>query len=184
VEIAYCDHHIEGDPGVSTPPERFLGGSSLGQVIRILAAADTYPGERVPFPTGTSVEPGSFWFDDDTWWVATPSGAVAIETEHVLTAAGDHCLAAAYAGRCPGVNPDDLWVWRTSSIPAEMDHLLDAEEQARAGRPFTFHSLQGMCMKGDPTGESVETFLETARRRGHKLYGSPERGFGGYITNT
>jgi hypothetical protein len=34
----------------------------------------------------------------------------AVEIPHhlLLVAAADHCLAAAYAGRCPGVDPDDL----------------------------------------------------------------------------
>lgn len=33
----------------------------------------------------------------------------------VLTAAADHCLGAAYAGQCPGVDPDKLMRWRAES---------------------------------------------------------------------
>jgi len=32
-----------------------------------------------------------------------------------LVAAADHCLAAAYRGKCPGVDPDELMRWRISS---------------------------------------------------------------------
>lgn len=32
-----------------------------------------------------------------------------------LVAAADHCLAAAYRGECPGVDPDDLMAWRAES---------------------------------------------------------------------
>ena len=35
--------------------------------------------------------------------------------EHRIIAAADHCLGAAYAGRCPGVSPGTLLDWRMSS---------------------------------------------------------------------
>lgn len=35
--------------------------------------------------------------------------------ELLFTAAADHCLAAAYRGLCPDVNPDELMLWRVSS---------------------------------------------------------------------
>lgn len=35
--------------------------------------------------------------------------------EHLLGAAADHCLGAAYAGRCPGVHPDALGRWRAET---------------------------------------------------------------------
>lgn len=35
--------------------------------------------------------------------------------ERLMIAAADHCLAHAYRGRCPGVNPDDLMEWRAKS---------------------------------------------------------------------
>jgi hypothetical protein len=36
----------------------------------------------------------------------------------LLTAAADHCLGPAYRGQCPGVNPDELAVWRAESRAA------------------------------------------------------------------
>jgi hypothetical protein len=35
--------------------------------------------------------------------------------EQLLVAAADHCLAAAYRGECPGVDPDELMLWRVTS---------------------------------------------------------------------
>lgn len=35
-----------------------------------------------------------------------------VPTDFILAAAADHCLAHAYAGECPGVNPDALMRWR------------------------------------------------------------------------
>jgi len=35
--------------------------------------------------------------------------------EYRLVAAADHCLAAAYQGRCPGVDPEELMNWRIQS---------------------------------------------------------------------
>lgn len=35
-----------------------------------------------------------------------------LPNEYTLTAAADHCLAAAYRGECPGVDPDTLMGWR------------------------------------------------------------------------
>jgi hypothetical protein len=68
------DHHHEGDPGFGMPPERYLEGSSLGQVLALLG-----------------MEPG---YRDR------------------LIAAADHCPGAAYAGQCPGVDPEDLAEFR------------------------------------------------------------------------
>ncbi|GIV03668.1 MAG: hypothetical protein KatS3mg015_2498 [Fimbriimonadales bacterium] len=54
----------------------------------------------------------------------------------VLAAAADHCLAHAYAGRCPGVDPEALMRWRVETRAAHQgravaDVLADVE-RARA----------------------------------------------------
>jgi hypothetical protein len=41
-------------------------------------------------------------------------GSVWIPQRYVLAAAADHCLAAAYRGECPGVDPDALMRWRVA----------------------------------------------------------------------
>src|SRR5690606_24115507 len=38
-----------------------------------------------------------------------------IPPPYIFAAAADHCLAAAYRGECPGVDPDALMRWRAES---------------------------------------------------------------------
>jgi hypothetical protein len=42
-------------------------------------------------------------------------GSVWIPRRYVLAAAADHCLAAAYRGECPGVDPKALMRWRIAA---------------------------------------------------------------------
>ena len=128
-EAITIDHHRPGDPGYGRPPEEFLPASSLGQVIAVLGQVTTYPAEwqRVAVPrhphwcgaielhrgvwvARTAGEEGDPGQDDDE----TATAAV-IPAEYVLAAAADHCLAAAYRGECPGVDPDALMRWRVES---------------------------------------------------------------------
>src|SRR5690606_42081711 len=46
------------------------------------------------------------------------SDLIVIPDRYVLAAAADHCLAAAYRGECPGVDPDALMRWRVESRAA------------------------------------------------------------------
>jgi len=58
-----------------------------------------------------------------------------IPAEYVLAAAADHCLAAAYRGECPGVDPDALMRWRAESRAKHqgrtVDEVLADVERAR-----------------------------------------------------
>lgn len=62
-------------------------------------------------------------------------GQRTIPMQLVLVAAADHCLAHAYAGRCPGVDPDALMRWRVESRAAHQgrtaDELLADVDRAR-----------------------------------------------------
>jgi len=71
------DHHAPGDPGYGVPPQRYMEGSSLGQLLLHLGLQPTY--------------------------------------RQRLIAAGDHCLAHAYMGHCPGVDPEDLFTLRVET---------------------------------------------------------------------
>jgi len=96
--VARCDHHSPGDQGFGRPPEEFLTASSVGQVMLWLAG----------LPTDGTVgieHSGGAWF----------IGGQVVPADVVLGAAADHCLGAAYAGRCPGVDPDALMLWRAQS---------------------------------------------------------------------
>src|SRR5690606_5723928 len=101
------DHHRPGDPGYGCPPSVFFPASSIGQVITELDLLGvTY---RL-------------------------SGEDIMEV--FLAAAADHCLAAAYRGECPGVDPDKLMRWRIETRAAfqgrSAEELLADVERARA----------------------------------------------------
>lgn len=175
------DHHNPGDPGYEVEPERFMEGSSLGQVLRLL--------EREP-----------------------------TETQRLL-AAGDHCLTAAYQGRCPGVDPHELLFLRASwkakvmgrTLSDVVEGILDAakrvkahhdselgesrfldpteipmdlaEGAAYAGLPIRYRELlpEGVLkemFKGGTPAE-VERFMAEHEAAGRHVYGNPYRGYAG-----
>ena len=94
--VVVVDHHRPGDPGFGCPPAGFLAASSVGQVVARLAAEGLLAG----------------------WVVCVAQDAqgrtacTAIPPDLVYAAAADHCLTAAYAAQCPGVNPGRLAAWR------------------------------------------------------------------------
>ncbi len=130
--LVVIDHHRPGDPGFGRPPAEFLPASSVGQVIAWLAReaesplyprymmAARMPWEERPYDPTTSgppFEPGDVlrFLEGRVggrcleWHIAVSEMMhLRIPAGLVLTAAADHCLAAAYAGQCPGVEPADL----------------------------------------------------------------------------
>jgi hypothetical protein len=84
------DHHRPGDPGYGKPPADYWLASSLGQVIDRLHRLN----------------------------VETLDIMMSLVPDHKLICAADHCLAHAYRGECPGVDPDDLMRWRVASRAA------------------------------------------------------------------
>src|SRR5690606_32910939 len=133
------DHHRPGDPGYGRPPAEFLAASSIGQVIAELARfgrlpywppASTVPGAGAGAFVLHAWAPAPAWWDDElgewnggntpspSWAVSVQSGDTAIyrliPQSYIFAAAADHCLAAAYRGECPGVDPDALMRWRVA----------------------------------------------------------------------
>lgn len=139
------DHHHPGDPGYGRPPAEFLRGSSIGQVIAALAAApasETGPLGRWT-RTGLQASPGhgTLVYERAAWHVAVRGRVgyarwVTVPPALVFAAAADHCLAAAYRGECPGVDPDALMRWRVTSRAAfqgrDPSAILADIERARA----------------------------------------------------
>jgi hypothetical protein len=114
-EIVVIDHHRPGDPGYGRPPAEYLSASSIGQVASLLwrcslcgAVLDLHDRSG---PDGDPIR--GFDSTIDLWPDHRPSRALADEI--MLAAAADHCLAAAYRGECPGVEPDALMRWRAYS---------------------------------------------------------------------
>src|SRR5690606_35947049 len=109
-EIIRIDHHRPGDPGYGRSPEEFLPASSIGQVWASLLRLRN-DGWDSPLYSGT----GSVYWNDRRWYGDTPYGQVDVPEALLLVAAADHCLAAAYRGECPGVDPDKLMQWRVET---------------------------------------------------------------------
>ena len=190
--IVRVDHHRPGDPGYGLPPERFLEGSSIGQVFRLLATAGNLPWESI----GSSLPVGE--------WGKDPfSGLPAVITEShgsprgdgddsngqgcivpaalLLVAAADHCLEAAYRGKCPGVDPDALMQWRAHSraefqkrpvadvladIGVARERLRDASWEYHENEDQTGLVRGVQCEYADLREESIPELPEAAAREG------------------
>mgnify|MGYP006912946956 CR=1 FL=1 len=85
-------------------------GDPLPTVVRLLE-------QPWPMPFAWVAEIGAYI-------ISTPRGGFelggseswhVVPRELVLAAAADHCLAAAYRGECPGVDPDALMRWRVET---------------------------------------------------------------------
>ncbi len=124
------DHHRPGDPGYGQPPERFFAASSIGQVVHLL-------GELRLLPEG---------------WTMPP--------EYVLIAAADHCLAAAYQGTCPGVDPGALMTYRVrqrAAFQRRPEAAVMAEiEAATAALRAAPRDEDGVAVLASPVAECPE----------------------------
>lgn len=134
-EFTVCDHHRPGDPGYGRQPAEFLAASSIGQLVALLAIRRQMPQWHA---SGYDAGPaGSFFYHPRQGWLVGDDDMNAIVPPAVvLTAAADHCLAAAYRGECPGVEPDALMKWRVESRAAFQrrpvaDVLVDIERARR-----------------------------------------------------
>jgi len=126
-------------------------------------------------------------YDEPTgsWWVHWGSGgcdvgdwdlAAKIPADLVLIAAADHCLAAAYRGECPGVDPDALMRWRAESrarfqrravedVLADVERaraaLMDAPVVRLSPEPWEpacgVHGRTGACWQSGGPDPSVRT---------------------------
>lgn len=176
------DHHREGDPGYGLPPQRYLKGSSLGQLLRhlgleptetqrIICAADhclvyAYQG------LCPGVDPEAL----GRWRIATRARARGIRDDELLAQveAARRALRAAPRIRLGGV--DVAWF---EEPPAEV-----SEASAREAIPFAYVRTEndgrkkGGILSAPP--EAVTAFIERCGLKG--VYGDPARGFaGGYF---
>lgn len=140
-DVVRIDHHRSGDPGYGKPPEKFLEASSIGQTIALLAKMADGMEARIfhpwPMVAVLGVCPiGKFGHD---FVVVADQGQIGkrIPDEILMAAAADHCLEAAYRGKCPGINPDALMQWRVETRAAFQnrpvaDVLRDVEQARKA----------------------------------------------------
>ncbi len=102
------------------------------------------------------------------WLGVTPS------QEQVICAAADHCLSAAYEGRCQGVTPNDLMLWRATSKAkfqkTDVQSVLAAVEAAK-------QELEKAPLLGEVRDmrreEPVKELPEAAARYGYSYVSGP-----------
>jgi len=178
-----CDHHSPGDSGYGLPPEQYLQGSSLGQVLdllrlkpsaeqRITAAADhclrhAYEG-RCP-----GVDPSDLaaWRERSR---ADARGITVKEIQHRIEFATD---ALQSAPRIHVAGEEIAWFPLSSPLPSEV-----AEASARLGTAFCYVKRDGDRRKGGIMSATPHVIRAWMRECGLKhVYGDPARGFaGGY----
>lgn len=114
------DHHKPGDFGYDKAPEDFMNASSLGQVYVFLATQGLLDPESAGMDHAGPYT-GRIDFDGVGTYTVANMGHRAptvffIPKDHVYVAAADHCLEAAYRGKCPGVDPEKLLEFRSQWI--------------------------------------------------------------------
>jgi hypothetical protein len=116
----------------------------------------------------------------DTHWLQITEGgcdsgeyadAVMVPRDAVLAAAADHCLADAYRGECPGVDPDELGRWRIAVLAeqqgrSEADVLADVERARAVLRAAPRLRLAPHVEVADMRGQNIPELLEAAAREG------------------
>jgi hypothetical protein len=96
---------------------------------------------------------------------------VAITPDMRMVAVADHCLGAAYAGECPGVDPDDLMRWHVAARAAferrpESAVLQDVESARHALRQAPRLELGPGIFAADMRAQPVTELLMAAAREG------------------
>ncbi len=175
------DHHHPGDPGYEIPPERFLDGSSLGQVLqllereptetqRLLAAGDhcltaAYQGAC------PGVDPGELLFLRAAWQAKMSGRTLSDVVDGILHAARrvKRHVDSEY-GESRFLDP--------TQVPKDLP-----EGAAYAGIPVRYRTLlpDGVVkemLKGATPGH-IERFMDEHRMADRPVYGNPYRGYAG-----
>ena len=100
-----------GQLGFGKTPAEFMAGSTIGQVITILAQEDKLSRW---ISCGIGNRAGTFALQSGKWAVSSRLNHY-IPEEFVLLAASEY-LDAAYRGECPGVDSETLKEWRVHSL--------------------------------------------------------------------
>jgi hypothetical protein len=123
-----------------------------------------------PGDPGYGRPPAEYWQASSLGQVCAALG-VEPTPELRLVAAADHCLAAAYRGECPGVDPDELMAWRAASRAKFQrrtveDVLADVERARQALREAPLLELAPGVTARDMRGQTVPELPEAAAREG------------------
>lgn len=135
--------------------------------------ADWTPPERIirvdhhrPGDPGYGKSPDEYFEASSFGQICALLGLRANKQEHLFVAAADHCLAAAYAGKCPGVDPKSLRAWRVAQRAAfqKRSHA-EIESDTRAAEAALEAAPQieiGGVLLADLRGQHVAELPEAA----------------------
>lgn len=154
LQTVIVDHHRPGDPGYGKPPAEFWKASSIGQVVELLHMLGVM--NRV----AGALAPG-----------------ISSSGDKIFAAAADHCLEAAYRGKCPGVNPELLMEWRVKIRAAHQgrrgEDILRDVNAARQTLQVARRIVIGNVEVADLRGVNVPECPEASAREGIPFLGTP-----------
>ncbi|WP_425953107.1 hypothetical protein [Ralstonia pseudosolanacearum] len=175
------DHHNPGDSGFDASPDRYMDGSSLGQVLRflhlepnetqrLLAAADhcltaAYQG------LCPGVDPGELFFLRASWQAKLGNRSL-VEVMSGIE------RAAKLVNQRYNRHTAEATFLDPTRVPRDL-----AEGGAYAGKAIRYRSLgedfQMKEMLKGATPESIESFMAGHAAVGRRVYGNPHRGYAG-----
>lgn len=175
------DHHEPGDPGFTMPPDRYMEGSSLGQVLallneaptdthRLLCAADhclsaAYQGEC------PGVDPSELLFMRAAWKAKIMNIGLGEVVDGIMKAAQ---LLRTSVNEATGI--------AEVMDPTFIDDYTP-EASAYTGIPVLYQSMSSsgdlkQMIKGG-SFEQIEHFMRVNQEKGNRVYGNPYRGYAG-----
>lgn len=142
-------------------------------------APDFVADHHAPGDPGWGKGPEAYWAGSSLGQVLSFLGQEG-SLEQRLCAAADHCLGAAYAGRCPGVDPDELLWFRAAEKSfflrvgtGEAARLIEAAARVVSELPGSRAALF------DADDPGVPLLAEGAARAGRAILYRGDDGFGG-----
>jgi hypothetical protein len=180
-----CDHHNEGDPGFGMPPERYMEGSSLGQVLKLLGLTPTHEQQIIAAADHCLRHayagrcPGVTPKELADWRERSRAALREISVEELRGRIDAAIEALKKAPRIRIADEDVAFFSAADEKPEEM-----SEASARTGIPFCYvkYEVNGInkskIMSAAP--RTIKTWMRECKLK--DVYGDPERGFaGGYL---
>ena len=179
-----CDHHNEGDPGFGMPPARYMEGSSLGQVLRLLGIEPTHEQHIIAAADHclrhayAGMCPGVTPEELADWRERSRAALREITVEEIRSRIDNAIEVLKNAPRIRIADEEVAWFPVTVERPEEIP-----EASARTGIPFCYVKKEPSGAKAGIMSAAPRTIRSWMRECGLKnVYGDPARGFaGGYL---
>lgn len=101
-----------------------------------------------PGDPGFGRPPAEYWTASSLGQVCAVLGILILDTEAQCTAAADHCLGAAYADRCPGVDSKKLATYRTEARAKQQGRTVEAVQADIDAAQKLLRSASEVCLLG------------------------------------